>query len=151
MRRVRFRRRWLGHKYGPARGVAVFSNANKRNPEGYEDLALSCDNLRKWCYDRGLILDDTPQSLSELDERLNSWNSDESRHGIVDLSNEVGIYLGTVVIANVLGSCWRVWPNGHPVIRLNSGKVLDVTRMVDDRLRNSGTGLPALYAQARAQ
>jgi uncharacterized protein DUF6278 len=151
VKRIRFGRRWLGHKYGPARGVAVFSNPDNRDPDRFEDLALSCDGLRKWSGDRELILDDTPQSLHELDERLDSWSSDETHYGKVDLSNEVGIYLGTVVIANVKGSRWRVWPNGHPVIRLNSGKELDVTRMVDDRLRNSGAGLPALYAQARTQ
>jgi hypothetical protein len=151
MKRIRFSRRWLGHKYGPARGVAVFTNADKRVPDRYENLALSCDGLRKWSSDRELILDDAPESLSELDKRLDSWSSDETHHGKVDLSNEVGIYLGTVIIKNVEGSHWRVWPNGHPVIRLSGGKELDVTRLAHYRIKNSGPGLPALYAQSQSQ
>lgn len=150
MKRIRFRRRWLGHKYGPARGVAVFGSADKRAPDRFENLALSCDGLREWSRNHGLILDDSPESLNELDELLDSWNADETHHGKVDLSNEVGIYLGTVVIKNVEGGRWRVWPNGHPVIRLLSGKELDVTRIVNDRLHHAGRGLVALYIQAQS-
>jgi hypothetical protein len=80
---------------------------------------------------------------------LDSWNSDETHHGQVDLANEVGIYLGTVVIKNLDGSQWRVWPNGHPVIRLSSGKDLDATRLANDRLNHSGPGLLDLYDRAQ--
>jgi hypothetical protein len=88
--------------------VAVYGPAEKRGPDRFENLPLSCDSLRKWSSDHELILDDSPESLRELDKRLDSWRSDETHHGKVDLSNEVGIYLGTVVIKNVGGSQWRV-------------------------------------------
>jgi hypothetical protein len=149
MKRIRFRRRWLGHKYGPARGVAVYGSADKHGPNQFENLALSCDGLRKWSGDHQLNLDDTPESLRELDARLDLWNADETHHGNVDLSNEVGIYLGTVVIRNLEGSRWQVWPNGHPIVRLNSGRELDVTRLSNDRLHHLGPGLGTLFDQAR--
>jgi hypothetical protein len=50
----------------------------------------------------------------------------------------------------VEGSHWRVWPNGHPVILLNDGKEIDVTRLANDRLNHSGIGLVDLYNQARS-
>jgi hypothetical protein len=86
----------------------------------------------------------------KLDERLDSWTSDPSHYGKVDLSNEVGIYLGAVIIKHVAGSSWTVWPNGHPVIRLDSGKELDVTRLSNERMNRSGLSLNALYLWAQA-
>jgi hypothetical protein len=148
VKRIRFRKRWLGHKYGPARGVAVYGAVGKS--DGFENLELSCDGLRRWSSEHGLELDDAPESLTLLDERLDIWNSDHTHHGRVDLSNEVGIYLGTVVINSLEGSRWRVWPNGHPVVRLSGGKDLDVTRLANDRLHHSGPGLVALYSQAQS-
>jgi len=150
VKQFRFRRRWLGHKYGPPRGVAVFRSVGSGSPDRVENLALSCDGLREWSRDHEVKLDDSPESLNELDEQLDSWNADETHHGKVDLSNEVGIYFGSVIIKNLEGSHWRVWPNGHPVIRLSDGKELDVTRLANDRLNHSGPGLGVLYIRARS-
>jgi hypothetical protein len=150
MKRLRFRKRWLGHKHGPARGVAVFGASGKGGPDWSENLELSCGGLRKWSREHGLNLDDGPESLKALDERLDSWNFDATDHGQVDLANEVGIYLGTVIIKNLEGSKWRVWPNGHPVVLLHGGRDFDVTRFANDRLNHSGAGLVALYDQARS-
>jgi hypothetical protein len=111
---------------------------------------VRCERLRQWSSDHDLVLDDEPESLTKLDERLDSWNADPSHHGKVDLSNEVGKYLGTVIVKHVAGSKWRVWPNGHPVIRLSSGKDLDVTRLSSERLSHSGQSLDSLYTQAKS-
>jgi hypothetical protein len=148
VKRIRFRKRWMGHKHGPARGVAVFGSADKSEPDRFENLSLSCDGLKKWAGDHEVVLDDSPESLNQLDERLDSWNSDATHHGNVDLSNEVGIYLGAVIIKHVEGSRWRVWPNGHPVVRLKEGKEFDVTRLANDRISHSGAALMSLYNQA---
>jgi Family of unknown function (DUF6278) len=147
VKRIRFRKRWMGHKHGPARGVAVFGSADSKGPDGFENLSLSCDRLRQWSRDHELDLDDSPASLKRLDERLDSWRSDATHHESVDLSNEVGIYLGSVIIKHVEGSRWRAWPNGHPVIRLNDGRDIDVTRLANKRLNHSGAGLASLYSQ----
>jgi hypothetical protein len=66
----------------------------------------------------------------------------------VDLGNGVGIYLGNVILKKVAGTQWRVWPNGHPAIALSSGRELDVTALVGDRLMRGGSSLHSIYAQA---
>jgi hypothetical protein len=149
VKRFRFRRRWMGHKHGVARGVVVYGSPGFRDSDGLSDLMLRCNGLRRWAADHDVTLDDGPGSLTRLDEHLDSWNSDSSHHGSVDLSNEVGKYLGAVILTHAPGSQWKVWPNGHPVIRLSSGKELDVTRLSSERLNNSGMGLTALFNQAQ--
>jgi hypothetical protein len=126
----------------------VFRSSDHATATTWENLALSCDGLRAWSSSHGLLLDDGPESLLELDRHLDSWNSDSSHHDAVDLSNEVGIYLGTVIIAHVNDAKWTVWPNGHPVVLLANGTELDVTRLTNDRFRHSGASLGTLYAQA---
>lgn len=69
----------------------------------------------------------------------------------MDLGNEVGIYLGNVIVQNVAGSRWRIWPNGHPVIALESGREFDVTAMVNERLKGSATSLDSMYARATSE
>jgi hypothetical protein len=137
----------MGHKHGVARGVSVYGSPGFRDSD-LQELMLRCDGLRRWATDHDLILDDGPESLTKLDEHLDSWNSDSSHHGKVDLSNEVGKYLGVVIVKHVPGSQWTVWPNGHPVIRLRSGTDLDVTRLSNERLNHSGLGLADLFIQA---
>ena len=138
------------HKYGRARGVAVFGSPGIGDADSSQNLTLTCERFRRWCSEHDFTLDDEPGSLTDLDARLDSWNSDVSHHGKVDLSNEVGIYLGSVIIKHVGGSHWTVWPNGHPVIRLSSGEELDVTRLTNERLNHSGQSLADLYARATA-
>jgi hypothetical protein len=139
----------MGHKYGVARGVAVYGSPGFRDNDRLRDLVLRCDGLRRWASNHDLTLDDGPESLAKLDEHLDSWNSDASHHGAVDLANETGKYLGTVIIKHVPGSQWTLWPNGHPVIRLRSGAELDVTRLSNERLNHSGLGLADLFSQAQ--
>jgi hypothetical protein len=139
----------MGHKHGVARGVVVYGSPGFRDPDRLRDLGLRCDRLRRWASEHDLTLDDEPASLTALDERLDSWNSDPSHHGKVDLANEVGMYLGAVIVKHVPGSQWTLWPNGHPVIRLRSGIELDVTRLSNERLNHSGLGLTDLYVQAQ--
>ncbi|MHB2029775.1 MAG: DUF6278 family protein [Acidimicrobiales bacterium] len=150
MKRFRFRRRWMGHKHGVARGVAVFGSPGFDTPDRLNNLLLPCAQLRQWSNEHGLVLDDEPESLAALDEHLDSWNADALHHGKVDLSNEVGIYLGTVIVKHVDGSQWGVWPNGHPIVRLRSGKELDVTEMANQRLNHSGPSLGAIHSMSQS-
>jgi hypothetical protein len=64
------------------------------------------------------------------------------------LGNEIGLYLGTVIVRNVLGARWHAWPNGHPVVRLHSGRELDVIALVGQRLRDGGPELLSIYSEA---
>ncbi|HUY17512.1 MAG TPA: DUF6278 family protein, partial [Acidimicrobiales bacterium] len=65
------------------------------------------------------------------------------------LSNEVGKYLGSVIVNHVDGSQWKVWPNGHPVIQLRSGVDLDVIELANDRINHSGASLDSIYSTAQ--
>jgi hypothetical protein len=140
----------MGHKHGVARGVLVYGSPGFRTKDRLQGLTLHCEGLRRWSNDHNLALDDEPESLAELDGHLDSWNADPSHHGKVDLSNEVGKYLGAVIIKHVAESSWVLWPNGHPVIRLSNGKELDVTRLSNERMNRSGLSLNALYLRAQA-
>ena len=146
MKRIRFRRQWMGPKHGVARGVSVYGSPGFDTPERLEELIGSCERLRNWSLERGLALNDDPESLSLLDHRLDSWNSDPSHHGKIDLSNEVGAYLGNVIVKHIDGSQWKVWPNGHPVIQLRAGTDLDVTAIANERINHSGTSLESIYS-----
>ncbi len=138
----------MGPKHGVARGTAVFGSSGSNHSEVPRALQLSSERLRTWSRDHGLVLDESPESLSRLDGRLDEWNADPLHHGRVDLSNEGGIYVGTVIIKHVEGAHWRVWPNGHPVIRLRSGAELDVTQMTSDRLRHFEPSLDLMFSKA---
>lgn len=149
MKRVRWRRRWMGPKHGIARGTAVFTSRATGGVELPREFHVPYEQLRDWSSTHGVDLDETPESLARLDQHLDGWNADPTHHDEVDLSNEVGAYLGAVFIAHCTGARWRAWPNGHPVIELASGKVCDVTQMVSDRLRRPGRSLDALYRSAQ--
>ncbi|HVB01186.1 MAG TPA: DUF6278 family protein, partial [Acidimicrobiales bacterium] len=149
VKRFRFLRRWMGSKHGVARGVVVYGSPGIDNPDRLKKLIHSCEPLRTWSREHGLALDDEPESLTLLDQRLDSWSSDPSHHGKVDLSNEVGKYLGSVIVNHVDGSQWKVWPNGHPVIQLRSGVDLDVIELANDRINHSGASLDSIYSTAQ--
>jgi hypothetical protein len=138
----------MGHKHGVARGTAVFRAAGSHETDLPAGFALASLGLQAWSRDHGLTLDESPESLSLLDERLDTWKADNTHHGKVDLSNESGAYLGTVIVKHVEGARWKMWPNGHPVVLLPSGKTVDVTRIANDRLHHAGPTLDAIYSIA---
>jgi hypothetical protein len=137
----------MGPKRGVARGVTVYGSPGFESPDNLKDLMSHHERLRNWSLEHGISLNDDPESLGELDRHLDSWKSDSSHHGNVDLSNDVGIHLGNVIVKNIDGSQWKVWPNGHPVVRLPSGKELDVTAIANQRLNHSGANLETIYSK----
>jgi hypothetical protein len=52
------------------------------------------------------------------------------------VESDAGLFLGTVIVSAIRGAHWRLWPNGHPVVRLASGRDLDVIALANDRLRS---------------
>ncbi|MDQ2850390.1 MAG: DUF6278 family protein [Actinomycetota bacterium] len=118
-------RQWLpGPKHGIARGVVVWGSAGAADPTATFELMGQCRHLRAWAVDRGIDLDDAPDSLPALDRLVATWSGDPAVSSILDL--EAGGYLGTVIVRHVPGSAWRSWPNGHPVVHVSSGRDLDV-------------------------
>ncbi|MEK8173094.1 DUF6278 family protein [Streptomyces sp. M19] len=87
-------------------------------------LLSECELLRARAESAGVVLDDTPASLEELDQLLPRWRDDPDE--LPWLGNDAGLYLGTVVVRTVPGALWQVWPNGQPVVRLASGREIDV-------------------------
>ena len=141
----------MGPKHGVARGVAVFGAADSVGSDLVIGALADSGRLRQWSLAHGVVLTDNLASLEVLDVHIDEWNADPKHHESVDLGNEVGIYLGNVILKNVAGTRWRVWPNGHPVIALESGRELDVTAIANDRLMHSGLSLPSIYARASSE
>ncbi len=109
-------------------------------------LLSECELLRSQAEDAGVELDDSAASLEALDQLVPRWRDDEET--LPWLGNDAGLYLGTVIVRTVPGAAWEIWPNGRPVVRLSSGRELDV---VADGLTWASTGAPELsyvYAEA---
>ncbi|MGW2549327.1 DUF6278 family protein [Streptomyces sp. NPDC001635] len=132
-------------KRGPARGVVVFSGGDI-DTTSVAQLLSECELLRSQAEDAGVELDDSAASLEALDQLVPRWRDDEET--LPWLGNDAGLYLGTVIVRTVPGAAWEIWPNGRPVVRLSSGRELDV---VADGLTWASTGAPELsyvYAEA---
>ncbi|MBW1600596.1 hypothetical protein JJV70_00445 [Streptomyces sp. JJ66] len=110
-------------RHGMARGVAVVSHG-EQDPEGVAQLLSECELLRTQAADLGVRLDDTAASLEALDQLLPRWRDDPET--LSWLGNDAGLYLGTVLVRTVPGVRWVLWPNGHPVVRLASGREIEV-------------------------
>ncbi|GAA1930885.1 DUF6278 family protein [Streptantibioticus ferralitis] len=110
-------------RHGPARGVSVMGPAAV-DEEGVAELLAECELLRTHASAAGIELDDTAASLEALDQLPPQWRDDPDN--LSWLGNDAGLYLGTVIVRGVPGAVWQVWPNGHPVVRLASGREVDV-------------------------
>ena len=120
-----------------------------------EDLLGRCDRLRAFARAHGFELDGSPQDLALLDRAIdettdhaNSEPGGPSRTGAA--LAEAGLFLGSVIVATVAGARWRLWPNGHPVVRLASGRDLDVAAAASDRVSKGAPRLADVYADAAA-
>ena len=137
-------------KHGIARGVAVYGSSLDHR-DTIDGPLPDLGRLRSWSHSHGVVLADDPAGLEDLDQHLDDWSADPSHHEYIDLGNEVGTYLGNVIIKNIAGAQWKVWPNGHPVILLASAREMDVIAMVGDRLKNSHSSLTSIYSSASSQ
>ncbi|MEU8587608.1 DUF6278 family protein [Streptomyces sp. NPDC048664] len=129
----------------PAFGVAVFSDGGG-DAAAVAELLSECELLRSHAEDAGVVLDDSAGSLEALDQLVPRWRDDPEL--LPWLGNDAGLYLGTVIVRTVRGSAWKIWPSGHPVVALASGREIDV---VGDGHTWAATGVPELsqvYAEA---
>ncbi|MCM1950844.1 MULTISPECIES: DUF6278 family protein [Streptomyces] len=125
------------------------ATAFEGDPEGLAELLAECELLRARVESAGVTLDDTPRSLQELDQLPPSWRDDPEE--LPWFGNDAGLYLGTVLVRTVPGAHWRVWPNGGPVVVLESGREVPV---VEYGVEWAMTGAPELsqaYAEAAEQ
>ncbi|MEU6221207.1 DUF6278 family protein [Streptomyces sp. NPDC047022] len=125
-------------KRGSGFGVAVFSE-DDADAAGITGLLSECELLRSHADQAGVELDDSAESLEALDQLVPRWRDDAE--SLPWLGNDAGLYLGTVIVRTVAGAAWEIWPNGHPVVRLPSGREIDV---VTDGHTWASTGAPEL-------
>ncbi|MFD7115690.1 DUF6278 family protein [Streptomyces sp. NPDC059922] len=132
-------------RHGGEDGTSLAS-AVDGDPEGVAELLSECELLRVRAGRNGLELDDSPASLEALDQLPPRWRDDPEE--LPWLGNDAGLYLGTVIVRTVPGAVWHIWPGGHPVVRLVSGREIQV---VESGLDWAATGAPELsqvYAEA---
>ena len=147
-------RRWIpGPKHGLARGVAVFSVPPHPGPEHLDDLLGRCGQLRSFARAHGFELDGSREDLGLLDRAIDEAIGQASSElggpsQISPVLTEAGLFLGTVIVATLTGAYWRLWPNGHPVVRLTSGRDLDVATVASDRASKGVPRLADIYADA---
>jgi uncharacterized protein DUF6278 len=52
------------------------------------------------------------------------------------------------MVRHLPGARWHIWPNGHPVVKLASGREADVEAIVSDLAYADQTRLTALFADS---
>ncbi|MFE6158669.1 DUF6278 family protein [Streptomyces sp. NPDC056486] len=127
----------------PGSGLASAFDAD---PEGVAELLAECELLRSQAADAGLELDDSPASLSALDQLLPRWRDDPEM--LPWLGNDAGLYLGSVIVRTVPGTTWHVWPGGGAVVRLASGREIPVVEAGLDWAVQGAPELSQVYAEA---
>ncbi|WP_156722238.1 DUF6278 family protein [Streptomyces apocyni] len=125
---------------------AGLAEAFAEEPEAVAELLSECELLRSHAADAGLELDDSPASLEALDQLPPRWRDDPEQ--LPWLGNDAGLYLGTVVVRTVPGAAWHVWPGGHPVVRLASGREIHVVEAGLDWAVSGAPELSQVYAEA---
>src|SRR5262245_25778979 len=131
-------------KHDPACGVAVFSGGDGGH-EGIGELLAECELLRSQADDAGVELDDTAAALEALDQLVPRWRDAEEM--LPWLGNDAGLYLGTVIVRTVPGAAWTILPNGRPVVRLGTGREIDVVATGHEWAANGAPELSQLYAE----
>ncbi|MEE1753863.1 DUF6278 family protein [Streptomyces sp. SP18CS02] len=132
-------------RHGGERAGSLAS-AIESDPEGVTELLAECELLRARVQGFGVRLDDTPTSLEALDQLPPRWRDDPEE--LPWLGNDAGLYLGTVIVRTVPGAAWRVWPDGKPVVRLASGREIQVVEAGLEWARTGSPELSQMYAEA---
>lgn len=122
------------------------ASAFDEDPAGVADLLAECELLRSQAATAGLELDDSPASLTALDQLLPRWRDDPEL--LPWLGNDAGLYLGSVIVRTVPGTTWHVWPAGSPVVRLASGREIQVVEAGLDWAVTGAPELSQVYAEA---
>jgi hypothetical protein len=133
-------------RLGVARGVGVFGSPGCEDSDRLVAVLSAYSSLREWTTQCGVTLTDDLSSLVELDRYLDAWKVDSTISPI--LQNEVGLYVGSVLVRGTIGARWDVIPNGQPVIALIDGRHVDVLALVGQRLREGSPSLAAIFEDA---
>ena len=132
-------------RHGEERDDSLAS-AFARDPEGVAELPAECELLRARVAQAGVMLDDTPRSLELIDQLPPRWRDDPEE--LPWIGNDAGLYLGTVIVRTVPGARWGVWPGGQPMVRLPSGREINVVEAGLDWAMTGSPELSQMYAEA---
>ncbi|EFE78648.1 DUF6278 family protein [Streptomyces filamentosus] len=135
---------WRKRQGGTQSGT--LAAAVETDPDGVAELLAECELLRVRAGQQGLELDDTPASLAALDQLPPRWRDDAEE--LPWLGNDAGLYLGTVIVRTVPGAAWDIWPSGQPVVRLESGREIDVVSAGLDWAMAGSPELSQVYAES---
>jgi hypothetical protein len=130
--------------------MVVWGNTRDLDPHTMNDHFGRCEELRSWARMRGFVLSGIPEDLELLDQAIDERPVGEFNAPWFLAESEIGLFLGTVIIASLAGARWHLWPNGHPVIRLPSGRDLDVVAMGSARVSKGAPRLTDAFADAVA-
>ncbi|KIZ15528.1 DUF6278 family protein [Streptomyces natalensis] len=136
--------KWRKRTY-PDRSVPLAESVSA-DPDSVIELLSECELLRTQAAAEGVELDDTVGSLEQLDQLRPVWRDDPEVAPW--LGNDAGLYLGTVVVRTVSGAVWHVWPDGQPVVRLSSGREIDVVTSGHEWADVGAPELSQVYAEA---
>ncbi|GEJ99717.1 DUF6278 family protein [Streptomyces sp. NPDC003388] len=131
---------FLGHRHHKNGRAALPGDA-----EAIAALLSECELLRSQAAQAGVRLDDTPASLEALDQLVPRWRDDAET--LPWLGNDAGLYVGTVVVRTVPGAAWRIRADGEPVVRLASGREVEVVRPGQEWAASGVPELSQLYAE----
>lgn len=136
-----------GRRRRSAQGVGVFGSPGfADDQQGLADLLGRHDRLADWMSAAGLDLQVSAAGLESVDTMIDTWRDDLTV--VPQLANEVGVFLGDVLLHEIPGARWLVWPNGHPVIHLPDGREIDVTERAGRRIRRGRPRLTAVLGTA---
>ncbi|MEU0331800.1 DUF6278 family protein [Streptomyces sp. NPDC006193] len=108
-------------------------------------LLSECELLRSQAALAGVRLDGTPASLEALDQVVPRWREDAEM--LPRLGHDAGLYLGTVVVRTVPGAVWGIRRDGEPVVRLASGRAVEVVPAGQEWAASGVPELSQLYAE----
>lgn len=145
----RWRHRLPGGKRQIALGVAVYGSPGFDDPARLVHSLGASDDFRAWTALNGVTLTDEPAGLAELDRHLGGWLADPDIGP--RLTNEIGLYVGAVMVRHVPGAVWSIRPNGQPVVRLASEKEISVIHQAVRRCAQGRPRLQEIYSQAGRQ
>ncbi len=126
----------------------MFQSPHSRGTTELSIQLLGRNDLVTWAWEEhGVELTHDETGLGLLDDHLDEWR-DDPLFG-PKLGNEAGLFLGGVLVSVVDGARWVAWPNGHPVVRLSSGRDVDATALAAQRILSESTSLLHVLVEAR--
>lgn len=128
-----------------AEGAAVTGEL-PGDQSGAAELLAECELLREQARAAGIELDDSVESLTALDQLLPHWREDPDVAPW--LGTDAGLYLGTVLVRAVPGATWVRWSDGRLMVRLPSGREVDVLAEGTTWAETGSPELSQAYAEA---